>query len=165
MAGAYGVPLNHRVARSLVGRVKVGGVEVVLAKPKTFMNLSGEAVAALLFRHRLSTADLLVIYDDLDLALGRIRIRERGSSGGHKGMESIIARLGSRDFARLRLGIAPLEDGADPTNRRAVDAIGYVLSDFTGDEKAVMKEAYARAAAAVQCVVEEGIAAAMNKFN
>lgn len=123
------------------------------------MNLSGQVVAALLKHFNIPLCDLLVIYDDLDLPLGKIRIRERGSSGGHKGMESIIAYLGSEEFPRIRVGINP---GQDTKELKTPD---YVLSDFTSEEKVIVAEVQTKVADAIYCILAEGMAAAMNRFN
>ena len=163
-AREHGISLTQRGARSKLGTGEVANTRIVLAKPQTFMNLSGEAVSALVRRYKLSPEDVLVIHDDLDLPLGKIRIRERGSSGGHNGLKSIIARLGTQDFPRIRVGISPAE-GSDGAAATEVDAIEHVLSDFTETEKNVMREIYARVAAVIECILEEGIAAAMNKYN
>jgi peptidyl-tRNA hydrolase, PTH1 family len=159
-----GISLTHRRARSKLGTGKVAGTKIVLAKPQTFMNLSGEAVSALARRYKISSQDILVIYDDLDLPLGKIRIREKGSSGGHNGLKSIIAHLATQDFPRIRVGIVPPES-SDTTSTPKVDAIEHVLSDFTDAEKTVMREVYVKVAAAIECILAEGIAAAMNKYN
>lgn len=156
-AREHGISVKQREARSYTGTGHIDDIKVILAKPRTFMNLSGEAVAALMRRYKLSTEDILVVYDDLDLPLGKIRIREKGSSGGHKGVQSIIEHIGSQEFLRIRVGIAPAEKDAD--------AIEHVLSDFTPDEKTVMKDVYPRVAEAIQFILEEGITAAMNKYN
>jgi len=163
-AREHGISLNQRRARSKLGTVEIANTRIVLAKPQTFMNLSGEAVSALVRRYRLSSQDILVIYDDLDLPLGKIRIREKGSPGGHNGLKSIISRLGTQDFPRIRVGISPAE-GSDNAAAPEVDAIEHVLSDFSDAEKTVMREVYLRVAAAIECVLTEGIAAAMNKYN
>ncbi len=163
-AREHGILLTQRGARSKLGTGAVARTKVVLAKPQTFMNLSGEAVSALMRRYHLSSKDILVIYDDLDLPLGKIRIREKGSSGGHNGLKSIISHLGTQDFPRIRVGISPAEDSSGSAAPE-VDAIEHVLSDFTDEEKAVMREVYPRVAAAIECVLTEGIAAAMNKYN
>jgi PTH1 family peptidyl-tRNA hydrolase len=155
-AREHGIPLTQRGARSKLGTGEIAGTKAVLAKPQTFMNLSGEAVSALVRRYKLSPEDILVIHDDLDLPLGKIRIREKGSSGGHNGLKSIIARLGTRDFPRIRVGIAPAES-SNGAAAPEVDAVEHVLSDFTDAEKAVMREVYPRDAAAIECV--------MNKYN
>jgi PTH1 family peptidyl-tRNA hydrolase len=163
-AREHGISLNQRRARSKLGTGEVANTRIVVAKPQTFMNLSGEAVSALVRRYKLSSQDILVIYDDLDLPLGKIRIREKGSSGGHNGLKSIISHLGTQDFPRIRVGIAPAE-GSDSGTAPEVDAIEHVLSDFTDEEKTAMREVYLRVAAAIECVLSEGLAAAMNKYN
>lgn len=136
--------------------VDIAGKRVLLAKPQTYMNLSGRSVAPLLRYFGLAPAGLLVVYDDMDLPLGRIRVREQGSAGGHNGMKSIIAALGTQDFARVRIGIGP--SGAQ-------DAADYVLGRFTPDEAPLVVGALERAADAVEVVVAEGVATAMNRFN
>jgi PTH1 family peptidyl-tRNA hydrolase len=163
-AREHGISLTQRGARSKLGTGEVADTRIVLAKPQTFMNLSGEAVSALMRRYRLSSKDTLVIYDDLDIPLGKIRIREKGSSGGHNGLKSIISHLGTQDFPRIRVGIAPSE-GSDIAAAPEVDAVEHVLSDFTDEEKTVMREVYLKVAAAIECILTEGIAAAMNKYN
>ncbi len=163
-AREHGIAIKQHEARSRTGTGEVDGVKVILAKPQTFMNNSGIAVAALMRQYKLSTEDIIVIYDDLDLPLGKIRIRAKGSSGGHKGMQSIIDHIGRQDFARIRVGIAPAQSEED-SSAPEVDAVEHVLSDFTPEEKAVMKEVYPAVAAAIHCLLTEGIAAAMNKYN
>jgi PTH1 family peptidyl-tRNA hydrolase len=163
-AREHGISLTHRGAHSKLGTGEVANTRIVVAKPQTFMNLSGEAVAALVRRYNISPQDIVVIYDDLDLPLGKIRIREKGSSGGHNGLKSIISRLGTQDFPRIRVGIAPAED-SDSISTLKVDAIEHVLSDFTDAEKTLMQETYGKVATAIECVLAEGIAAAMNKYN
>lgn len=143
--------------QSCLARTAFAGKEVILAKPLTFMNRSGLAVRALLRYFLLKPENLLVIYDDLDLPLGRLRLRSRGGSGGHRGMASIIALLESEDFPRLRLGIgrpAGLEGGAD-----------YVLSSFTSTEKEQMLKTVQLAADALEVFFTSGLAEAMNKYN
>ncbi len=163
-AREHGISLTQRRALSKLGTGEVANTRIVVAKPQTFMNLSGEAVSALVRRYKVSSKDILVIYDDLDLPLGKIRIREKGSSGGHNGLKSVISHLGTQDFHRIRVGIAPAE-GSDSISTSKVDAIEHVLSDFTEEEKTVMREVYVKVAAAIECVLIEGIAAAMNKYN
>jgi len=135
---------------------KIADVGVVLARPLTYMNLSGQAVGQLVSFYKLSLEDILVIYDDLDLPLGTIRLRPEGGSGGHKGMRSIIEALGSQAFPRLRVGI-----GRPPGN----DAVNYVLSDFTADEQITLASVYEKVVAAVELFLREGIEAAMNVYN
>ncbi len=142
---------------ALTARVEVGGTPVLLVKPLTFMNLSGTAVAPLLSASGLDLDELLVVADDLDLPLGVIRLRPKGSAGGHRGLASVISSLGSSNFPRLRLGI-----GRPPAG---CDVVSYVLSPFAPEERPIFEKVLDRAAAAVQSWVAEGIAAAMNKFN
>lgn len=134
---------------------------LVLMKPLTYMNLSGPPVADYVRRHKIPLDSLLVVYDDVDLPLGKLRLRERGSAGGHKGMESLIAALGASDFPRLRVGIAPAAVEGSETLRRA----GFVLGRFSRAEEAAVAEACQRAAAALACALAEGMAAAMNRYN
>ncbi len=134
----------------------VAGERVLLAKPQTFMNLSGNAVGKLVSFYRIPTRDIIVCYDDLDLPFGRIRLRARGSAGGHHGMESIIAALGHNDFARLRLGIGRPDSRED---------VNHVLGNFSTDEERALDETLDRARAALEAWLREGIEKAMNQFN
>jgi len=142
--------------RAAVKKALWAGEEVLLVKPLTYMNLSGEAVAPLLRTNRLAAADLIVIYDDLDLALGRVRIRTQGSSGGHRGMKSLIAQLGSSEFPRIRLGIS--HPGAE-------EVIDHVLSPFTRSEMELLTPALQKAKEAAKVWVSDGIEKAMNTYN
>jgi PTH1 family peptidyl-tRNA hydrolase len=137
---------------------------VLLAKPRTFVNLSGESVKQLMRKHGIARDDILVIYDDLDLPLGKTRLRQNGSSGGHKGIKSIIAALGSQDFIRIKIGIGrPAQETGTKHNEGMV--VNHVLSDFTPEEALIIKPAISRAAEAVECIIAEGIEAAMSKLN
>jgi PTH1 family peptidyl-tRNA hydrolase len=124
------------------------------------MNLSGKAVAPIVQQLNLPLSDLVVIYDDLDLPLGRIRIREKGSAGGHRGMQSIIENLNNQDFPRIRVGL-----GRPPGVRSEEEVAAYVLSEFTSDEQPLFTEAVARVAEALEVILSKGIADAMNRFN
>jgi PTH1 family peptidyl-tRNA hydrolase len=135
---------------------EVGGTRVMVAKPQKFMNLSGEAVGKLFKFYKVAPDDLLVVYDDLDLPLGKMRLRPQGSAGGHHGMESIIAHIGTSDFARLRVGIGRPNPDAD---------IDHVLGNFEGDERKLMDETFANAANAIGVWLADGITTAMNKYN
>ncbi|MEA3460206.1 MAG: aminoacyl-tRNA hydrolase [Chloroflexota bacterium] len=156
LAKAHGLEFRMRRSQAALASGEIEGVRVVLAKPLTYMNLSGRAVGALVHSYEVPLADVLVIYDDLDLPLGTIRLRPKGGAGGHKGMLSIIEHLGTQSFPRLRVGIGRPPD---------VDMVNYVLSDFTPEEKAVMEEVYQKVVAAVECLLAQGLIAAMNEYN
>ena len=150
-----GIYIKERKSRARLGTGDIAGTKVVLAKPQTFMNLSGQAVGLLVRRFSVSPGDLLVIYDDMDLPLGKVRIRQRGSSAGHKGVESIIASLGSDEFPRIRVGIGHPEG----------DVISYILKGFTSEEREIVKQVMATVSDAICCILSEGIDAAMNRYN
>lgn len=156
LARKWGLRFGHRWSQAHVAVGRVSCAEVALAKPQTYMNLSGESVQRLLRRLRLPPSELLVVYDDLDLPLGRLRLRERGSAGGHGGVQSVIDRLGTDVFARLRVGIGR------PEPREAVE---YVLAEFSDGEKRQLEEVLERAVAAVEMCLAEGLPSAMNRFN
>ena len=158
LADQYGVEVRNRNCRALTARVVVGEQQVLLAKPETYMNLSGLSVRELLAQHELKPeTDLIVIYDELDLPLGTMRIRQRGSSAGHNGMESIIGALGTQEFLRIRLGIAP--------EKKVVDGVKYVLTPFRKKHLKLLDEVLDKAAEAVKVILTEGPDAAMNRFN
>jgi PTH1 family peptidyl-tRNA hydrolase len=158
IAQQCGVDVRNRQCRALTARAVIGSEPVLLAKPETFMNLSGVSVRELIAQHELRPeSDLIVIYDELDLPLGMIRIRQRGSSAGHNGMESLIGALGTQEFLRIRLGIAP--------DRKISDGVKYVLTPFRKKELKVVDEVLDTAAEAVNIILKEGPAAAMNRFN
>jgi len=142
---------------SLLGTGKIAGEDVILALPQTYMNLSGRAVGELFRQEAKGVSDLLVVCDDVNIELGRIRLKKEGSSGGHKGLESIIHTLGRSDFARLRVGIA--------TDVHKGDITGYVLAPFKRSQKRNVAHIVALAKDAVTCMIEEGIDKAMTKFN
>ena len=157
LAAQMGVAVNERRPKAVLGVGYFAGGRVVLAKPRTYMNNSGEAVQYLLARFGGGAAGLLVIYDEMALPAGRIRLRAAGSDAGHNGIRSIIGAVGGTGFPRLRIGI-----GAPPPGTEARD---YVLEPFGDDETDAISGAVERAAAAVRCVLEQGIDAAMNRFN
>lgn len=158
IAGQCGVQVSNRRCRALTARAQVGGEAVLLAKPETWMNLSGMAVRELVEEAEADPAsDLVVLLDDLDLPLGTLRIRQRGSSGGHNGLESIIGALGTQEFTRVRMGIAP--------DHVVGDGARYVLSPFRKAQLAVVDEVLDQAAEAVGMMLTEGAARAMNRFN
>jgi peptidyl-tRNA hydrolase, PTH1 family len=144
--------------QALTSRAAIGDEEVLLAKPQTFMNLSGIAVAALKEKYGIEkTSSILVISDDLALPFGGIRIRQQGSAGGQKGLKSIIEKLGAQNFPRLRLGIAP--------DHPVADAADFVLSEFPRKDRDALADVVARAADAVEAVLTIGITNAMSKYN
>lgn len=158
IAGQCDASINRRRWRSLIGKVTIGGEDVVLAKPETFMNLSGMAVREMLAENDVEPArDLIVIHDELDFPMGVMRIRERGSSAGHNGVESIIGALGSQEFVRMRLGVGP--------DHAVKDGARYLLSQFKKSQYAAVDEMLERAAEAVNVIIKEGAAVAMNRFN
>jgi len=165
LARLHSIQVKKHQCQSQTSSGKIGGVKVLLAKPKTFVNLSGEAVGQLIRKYSIAVDDLIVICDDLDLPLGKLRLRPGGSAGGHKGINSLISALGSKDFCRIKVGIGrpTKEEGTAITDEDAI--IDYVLSDFIPQEEAAINQAIARVAEAVHCILAEGITAAMNKFN
>ena len=158
IANGLGIEVRNRQCRARTARAVIAGEPVVLAKPETYMNLSGLSVRELVAEHQVDvTRDLIVIYDELDLPLGMIRIRQRGSSAGHNGMESILGALNTDEFLRVRLGIAP--------NRKVADSVKYVLTPFRKAQEKVVVEILEAAALEVEVILKEGPAAAMNRFN
>ncbi len=163
LARRHGIELRAHRLYSL-GRGSIGGSEAVLARSRVYMNESGRAVAALLRQERVPLSRLLVVCDDLDLPLGKLRLRPGGGHGGHNGLRSIIAHLGSGDFPRLRIGIGrPLRDGRPVTDPDLVAR--YVLSVPTAAERPVLEEALELACDAIEVVLAEGLEAAMNRYN
>lgn len=158
LAQRHRLGFREKRAHARIASGLVAGRSVVLARPYTFMNRSGTAVAPLLRWLGLPPERLLVIYDDLDLPVGTIRLRPRGSAAGHRGMLSIIAALGTEDFPRLRIGIGRPEDPR-------VDPVEYVLQPFTAREEEAFAPILSRAADAVECYLREGLAVAMDRFN
>ncbi len=158
LTGALKIPLKReRLVYALVGKGSYGGQTIVFALPQTFMNLSGQAVKALVKKFKVEPEDLLVVCDDLDLDLGRIKIRPHGSSGGQRGLNSIIEVLGRSDFNRLRVGI-----GRPP---RSLDAADYVLASFAKKEKAIVEDVNTLAGDCILSWAEKGIVKTMELFN
>ncbi len=157
LARRTGAEFEAAPADALMARAKAAGESVILAKPLTLMNLSGAAVAELAHYYRIAAADLLVVADDVSLPLGRLRARAQGSDGGHKGLRSIIERLGSEDFARLRVGV-----GRGDPRRELAD---HVLARFDPEERPIVDDAILRAADAAGVFVTDGIDVVMNRFN
>src|SRR5438874_9241994 len=155
LARRHGGRISDRAAKSLTGRIRLGDRELVLSKPQTMMNLSGQAAKALRAKYNVPLDRTLVIHDELDLPFGRLRIRKGGSSAGNHGMDSLIASFGSKDFIRFRVGI-----GRPPGN-----GVDYVLSPFAAAEQAQVPDIVSRAADAVLVTIEHGLERAMTDFN
>jgi PTH1 family peptidyl-tRNA hydrolase len=157
IAERHGIRVNRPVSKSLVGVGRVGSRDVILAKPQTFMNLSGPAVQGLLSKYGLSPESLLVVYDELDLPWGTLRVRPKGSAGGHHGMEDVIRALGTGDFARLRLGIHP--------GRPVRDGAQYVLAPIRSGQIEEVDNLLDEAVAAVESILAVGVVKAMTMHN
>ena len=164
-ARMQGIRFDKKQGKARIGTGEVAGNEVVLAKPQTYMNRSGRSVSLLVNKFSVSLDNLLVIHDDLDLPLGKIRIRQSGSAGGHKGVGSIITELGSQNFIRIRAGIGRPIKNEGFTEFSEDETITYVLGDFTTDEKQTITQVIARVSEAILCLLTEGLVAAMNRYN
>jgi len=157
LAAHSGKPVSRREAQSLIASMELAGERVVLAKPQTYMNLSGVAVVRLVQKYELTPQDLLVLVDEIELPLGMLRVRPRGSAGGHNGLKSIIGALGTDDFGRLRMGVQP--------DRPVEDYVTYLLQPFRPAELKTVAEMVEQAAEAVRIILLEGVPKAMNRFN
>jgi PTH1 family peptidyl-tRNA hydrolase len=159
LARTHGIKFDQKKGRARIGMGKVAGNRLVLAKPQTYVNSSGESVSRLVKKFNIGLDDLIIIHDDLDLPLGKIRLSYGSSSGGHKGIESIISYLGNQNFTRVRVGIGR------PAGASEDEIIAYVLSDFTAEQKQAIAPAIPKVTEAILCLLTEGLEAAMNKFN
>ena len=158
LADKYNISISENKHKALCGKGVIEGMKVVLAKPQTYMNLSGESVRELVDYYKIDPeSELIVIYDDINLAPGRLRIREKGSAGGHNGIKNIISHLGTQVFPRIRIGVGEKPKGWDLAD--------YVLGRFAKDEEPVIREALDNAAEACGIIVDDEIRTAMNKFN
>lgn len=158
LAEKYHIDVDTGKFKGLIGKGAIEGQKVILVKPLTYMNLSGECIREVLnFYKADERSELIVIYDDISLAPGQLRIREKGSAGGHNGIKSIISHLGGQEFLRIKVGIGEKPEGWDLAD--------YVLSRFTPEERKTLDEALKRAAEAAVCMMTEGTEAAMNQFN
>ncbi len=157
LAERHAIRVNRKDSKALTGVGEIAGRPVMLAKPQTYMNLSGTSVEPLMAKHSLAAEDLILVYDELDLPWGEMKIKPRGSAAGHHGPESIIAHLGTTDFVRIRLGINPghrLRDGAE-----------YLLSPIKRSQQEQAEELVGRGADAVASIIAEGVEKSMTKFN
>jgi peptidyl-tRNA hydrolase, PTH1 family len=160
-----GIRFDKAQVDARTGMGKVAGTQVLIARPHTFMNRSGLSVSRLVSKYKIPLAGLLIVYDDLDLPLGKIRIRPEGSPGGHNGMKSIVQELGSQDFPRLRVGISrPVSIDGLPEDKNA-DIITYLLSESPEEVKKAINQVLPRVSEAIDCIISEGVTAAMNRFN
>ena len=157
LADRMGLCVDEKKHKGLCGRGVLEGQKVILLKPQTFMNLSGESVRAAADFYKVEPENILVIYDDVSLEPGQLRIRGKGSAGGHNGIKNIIEQLGSEEFMRIRIGV-----GEKPEKWDLVD---YVLGHFPKEEEPLIREALERISKACECIIAEGIEAAMNRYN
>lgn len=156
-ARAHSLTFATRKFSAKIGTGAVFRKKVLLAKPMTFMNLSGQSIAPLVRYFKVPPEDLVIVHDDLDLAPGRVKIKSGGGDGGHQGLRSAVECLGTQEFVRVRVGIGRPPDGLTATE--------YVLEEFNGEEKGVLKETVERATRAVEIILSEGVVKAMNEFN
>lgn len=157
LSDEYNIPLDFKKHKAVCGKGYIAGEKVILAQPQTYMNVSGESVRELVDFYKVTNEDIIIIYDDVALGVGQLRIRPRGSAGGHNGIKSIIAHLGTQEFPRIRVGV-----GDKPKNWDLAD---YVLGRFPADEQPVIREALGRAAKACETIIADGIEEAMNLYN
>ena len=157
LAEKHGIQITERKHKAFCGTGFIGGERVLLAKPQTFMNASGESLREAADFYKIRPEQVIVIYDDISLRVGQLRIRTKGSAGGHNGIKSIIAHLGSQDFPRIKIGV-----GAKPDR---MDLADYVLSRFSQTDRQMMEDAFQDAADAVEFMLADGADAAMNRYN
>lgn len=157
ISDAYNIKVDTLKHKALIGRGTMEGEKVILAMPMTYMNLSGESVRELVHYYKCSAEDIIVIYDDISLGVGRLRVRTKGSAGGHNGIKSIISQLGTDVFTRIKIGV-----GEKPPR---MDLADYVLGHFSKEEQPVIRDSAERARQAVAVILAEGAGSAMNQFN
>lgn len=157
LAERHNISFSDTKLKGMVGKGMIGGEKVVLVKPMTYMNLSGECIRAVCDFYKIEPEEVIILFDDISLDVGKLRIRKKGSAGGHNGIKSIIAHLNSENFMRIKFGVGDKPKGADLAN--------YVLGHFTKDEEAIIEEKLKTVCDAVECMVTEGADSAMNKYN
>ena len=153
----FGIDVTTKKHKALVGRGMIDGMRVILAKPQTYMNLSGESIREITDFYKIEPENIIIIYDDISLDVGQLRIRKKGSAGGHNGVKNIIAHLGTQEFPRIKVGIG--------NNPEGWDLADYVLSKYTKAEQEALKEASEGVIGAVKLMLADDIEAAMNKYN
>ena len=157
LSDKYNIPVNSREGKALVGKGILAGEKVMLAQPQTYMNLSGESVRALMDYYKIDIEDLLVIYDDISLDVGQIRMRGKGSAGGHNGIKSIIQHTGTQEFARIKIGVGQKLEGGD--------LVKHVLGRFSREEDGMFRDVFALAEEGLLAWLQEDMKSAMNKVN
>ena len=157
LSDKYNIPVNSREGKALVGKGILAGEKVMLAQPQTYMNLSGESVRALMDYYKIDIEDLLVIYDDISLDVGQIRMRGKGSAGGHNGIKSIIQHTGTQEFARIKIGVGQKPKGGD--------LVKHVLGRFSREEDGMFRDVFALAEEGLLAWLQEDMKSAMNKVN
>lgn len=151
----YNIPVNREKFKGTYGEGNILNEKVILLKPSTYMNLSGESVREIANFYKIPNEDIIVIYDDISLDIGRLRIRSQGSAGGHNGIKNIIANLGTDVFPRVKVGVGQPKD----------QLVAHVLGKFCAEDRKTVEEAFKVSVDAVECIISEGITEAMNKFN
>ena len=157
LAKEYGISVSKIKHKALIGEGRVGSEKVLLVKPQTYMNLSGETLIDIYNYYKVDMENIIVIYDDIDLDVGKIRIRKKGSGGTHNGMRSIIKCLGSNEFPRVRVGISKPKNGQDLAD--------FVLSRFSKEDEKSLQESFENSVAAVDCAIRNDLDLAMNRYN
>lgn len=153
----YNIPLDFKKHKAICGRGFIEGEKVVIAQPQTYMNLSGESVRELVDFYKVTPQEVIVIYDDISLDVGQLRLRSKGSAGGHNGIKSIISHLGTQDFPRVKVGVGDKPAGWDLAD--------YVLSRFKEDEQLIIRDAIGKSSEAVKSIIKDGMESAMNIYN
>lgn len=157
LAEKYKIEVKKQKCKALLGQGEIEGEKVLLVKPQTYMNLSGQAVAEVVNFYKEDLENLVIVFDDIDLPVGKLRIKERGSAGTHNGMKSIVSSLGTTEFKRVKVGIGKQMPGEDLAN--------YVLGKFQKEERDLLADAMENAVGAIETMIREGVSAAMNRFN
>lgn len=157
LSDQHRIPLRSKENRAIVGKGAIEGQRVLLAQPQTFMNLSGESVRALMDYYKIPVEDLIVIYDDISLPVGQIRVRPKGSAGGHNGIKNIIQHLRTEEFARIRIGVGAKPEGGD--------LVKHVLGRFQREENEKIRDVFALAEEALLAMLQGDVASAMNQVN
>lgn len=153
----YRIPLDFKKHKAICGKGYIEGEKVILAQPQTYMNLSGESVRELADFYKAAPEEIIIIYDDISLAVGQLRLRSKGSAGGHNGIKSIISHLGTQEFPRIKVGVGDKPKGWDLAD--------YVLSRFHNDEQPIIREALKNTSDAVRAILKDGMESAMNIYN